>query len=184
MGPPGSGKGTQAGDVAERHGVPAISTGDIFRANVDAGTPLGKAARGYIEAGEYVPDSVTTAMVRERVDDPGCERGFVLDGYPRTIAQVAALDEILVETRHDLRAVVALEVDGQELVDRLLRRAATEGRTDDTEEVIRRRLELYAEETGPLLEEYERRGALVRVDGGGTRAEVGARVAHVLAVRA
>jgi adenylate kinase len=183
MGPPGAGKGTQAVEIAERHGVPAISTGDIFRTNVDEGTPLGRAARDYIEAGEYVPDSVTIAMLRDRVDHADCEPGFVLDGYPRTIAQVAALDEVLVETRHALRAVVALEVDRQELVDRLLRRAATEDRTDDTEDVIRRRLELYAEETDPLLAEYDRRGALVRLDGTGTQAEVAARVADALAIR-
>jgi len=184
MGPPGSGKGTQAGDIGERHGVPAISTGDIFRANVDADTPLGHLAREYIEAGEYVPDSVTIDMLRDRVDQPDCEQGFVLDGYPRTIAQVGALDELLTSTRHELRAVLVLEVDRDELVDRLVRRAATEGRTDDSEDVIRRRLELYADETDPLLSEYDSRGVLVRLDGSGTRAEVAERVAEALAVRA
>ncbi|MGY2873678.1 adenylate kinase [Marmoricola sp. URHA0025 HA25] len=183
MGPPGSGKGTQAVAIAEHHRVPAISTGDIFRANVDAGTPLGRVAREYMEAGEYVPDSVTTAMLRERVDRPDCRQGFILDGYPRTMAQVAALDEILEETAHELRAVLALDVDRSDLVDRLVLRAATDGRTDDTEDVIRRRLELYTEETGPLLAEYDSRGVLVRLDGSGTRADVAARVADVFDAR-
>ena len=184
MGPPGSGKGTQAGDIAARHGVAAISTGDIFRAHVDADTPLGHTAREYMEAGEYVPDSVTIDMLRDRVDRPDCEHGFVLDGFPRTIAQVGALDELLAATGHELRAVIALDVERSELVDRLVRRAATEGRADDTEEVIRRRLALYADETDPLLAEYESRDALVRLDGSGTPAEVAERVAQALAVRA
>jgi adenylate kinase len=183
MGPPGSGKGTQAVEIAERHSVPAISTGDIFRANVNAGTPLGETARDYIEAGEYVPDSVTTAMVRERLGHADCRRGFVLDGYPRTIAQVAALDDILADSGHALQAVIVLEVDRQELVGRLVRRAATDGRTDDSEEVIGRRLELYADETSPLLAEYDQRGLLVRLDGSGTLTQVTERVSDALAVR-
>jgi adenylate kinase len=184
MGPPGAGKGTQAGRIAEHYGIPAISTGDIFRSNVKAGTPLGETARGYIEAGEYVPDSVTTAMVRDRLGQTDCARGFVLDGYPRTLAQVAALDDILAGARRTLRAVIALEVDGEELVSRLVRRSATEDRTDDSEELIRRRQQLYADETKPLLAEYERRDLLVRLDGAGTVAEVTERVFKALGISA
>lgn len=182
MGPPGSGKGTQATRVAEHYGIPAISTGDIFRANVKAGTPLGLTARGYVEAGEYVPDSVTNAMVRGRLRGDDCRNGFLLDGYPRTLAQVAALDRTL-GTPSRLDAVVALDVDGEELVERLLRRAAVEQRTDDTEDVIRRRQKIYADETAPLLAEYESRGILCLVDGTGSVDEVTARVFEALRVR-
>jgi adenylate kinase len=184
MGPPGAGKGTQALTIAEHHGVPAISTGDIFRANVEAGTPLGDTARTYMDAGDYVPDSVTTAMVRDRLGEPDCAHGFVLDGYPRTLGQVRALDAILADFRCVLDAVVVLEVDREELVDRLLRRAATDGRTDDSEAVIRRRQELYAATTRPLLMAYESRGLLVRLDGSGTKAEVQARLSMALGTSA
>jgi adenylate kinase len=184
MGAPGSGKGTQATRIAEHYGVPAISTGDIFRANVEGGTPLGETARGYIEAGEYVPDSVTNAMVRGRLGNADCRRGFLLDGYPRTLAQVATLDAILADSGRALEAVVALEVADEELVDRLVRRAATEGRVDDCEDVIRRRQKLYADETAPLLAEYERRDLLVRVDGSGAVDEVADRVFAALGIRA
>ena len=180
MGPPGAGKGTQARLVADHYGVPAISTGDIFRANVDAGTPLGQTARGYLEAGEYVPDSVTNAMVRDRLGAPDCARGFLLDGYPRTLAQVEKLDRILEGSGRRLDAVVALEVDGDELIDRLVRRAGAEGRSDDTEDVIRRRQKLYADETAPLLTAYDQRGVLRRVDGAGTVETVAARIAAAL----
>jgi adenylate kinase len=182
MGPPGAGKGTQALGIAEHYGIPAISTGDIFRANISAGTPLGQTTRGYIEAGEYVPDSVTSAMVRERLAEVDCAGGFVLDGYPRTLAQVTELDKILADSHDALRAVVALEVDRDELIARLVRRAGSEGRTDDSEDVIRRRQDLYSEETSPLLKEYEQRDLLVRVDGRGTAAEVEARVFAALGI--
>jgi adenylate kinase len=182
MGPPGAGKGTQAIGIAEHHDIPAISTGDIFRTNINAGTPLGQTTRSYIEAGEYVPDSVTSAMVRERLTEVDCADGFVLDGYPRTLAQVTDLDKILADSGRALRAVVALEVDRDELIARLVRRAGTQGRTDDSEEVIRRRQELYSAETSPLLKEYDQRNLLVRVDGSGTVAEVQARVFAALGI--
>ena len=182
MGPPGAGKGTQALGIAEHYAIPAISTGDIFRANITAGTPLGQATSSYIEAGEYVPDSVTSAMVRDRLTDADCAGGFVLDGYPRTLAQVTDLDKILADSGDTLRAVVALEVDRDELIARLVRRAGTEGRTDDSEDVIRRRQDLYSAETSPLLEEYGQRGLLIRVDGRGTAAEVEARVFAALGI--
>jgi adenylate kinase len=183
MGPPGAGKGTQARTIATHYAIPAISTGSIFRANVEDGTALGEAARGYMEAGEYVPDSVTNAMVRDRLERTDCDSGFLLDGYPRTPAQVHALDEILAGTGRRLDAVVVLEVDEEDLLDRLIRRAESEQRADDTEEVIRRRQKLYAEETAPLLAEYEIRGILLTVDGNGTVDEVAARTFAALGVR-
>src|SRR6195952_4614952 len=165
MGPPGAGKGTQARFVAEHFGVPAISTGDIFRANVSRGTPLGKKAQEFMDAGEYVPDEITNLMVRARIDEPEAEPGFLLDGYPRTVAQVEELDGMISFSGHQLDAAVVLTVDAEELVQRLLQRAESEGRADDTEDVIRRRQEVYAEQTEPLIEVYRDRGLLIEVDG-------------------
>lgn len=176
MGPPGAGKGTQARGIAVRHGVPAISTGDIFRANVAEGTPLGVEARRYMDAGEYVPDEVTNAMVRDRVGQADCGRGFLLDGYPRTLEQVKELDAILAEQGAVIDVVVLLTADLPQLVERLLRRAQAEGRSDDTEDVIRRRQEVYLEETARLTDEYDARGILVSVDGLGSVDEVAARI--------
>ena len=165
MGPPGAGKGTQAKVVAEHFGVPAISTGDIFRANVAGKTDLGREAQRYMDAGEYVPDEVTNAMVRDRISSPDAEPGFLLDGYPRTLAQVDELDGMLDELGERLDAAVSLAADPDELVHRLMKRAEVEGRADDTEEVIRRRQEIYNEQTAPLIEVYQERGQLVEVDG-------------------
>lgn len=176
MGPPGAGKGTQAKVVAERLGVPAISTGDIFRANVSAGTPLGVEAKKYMDAGEYVPDEVTNGMVRDRIAADDARNGFLLDGYPRTVAQVEALDRMLADDGLALDAVVVLTVDEDEVVSRLLQRAQVEARSDDTEEVIRRRQEVYNEQTAPLLEVYGARGLLVEVDGMGPIDEVTGRI--------
>lgn len=176
MGPPGAGKGTQAAFIAEHFSIPAISTGDIFRANVSQGTPLGVEAKKYMDAGEYVPDEVTNRMVRDRIDEPDAERGFLLDGYPRTVAQVEELDGMIAFTGHRLDAVVVLTVDQDEIVQRLLQRAETEGRADDTEDVIRRRQEVYAEQTAPLIDVYRERGILVEVDGLGEVDEVTQRV--------
>jgi adenylate kinase len=167
MGPPGAGKGTQAKVIATHFGIPAISTGDIFRANVAGRTELGKEAQRYMDAGEYVPDEVTNAMVRDRLSLPDATPGFLLDGYPRTLAQVEELDSMLEDLGVALGAVVSLEADTDELVKRLLQRAHVEGRADDTEEVIRRRQEVYQEQTAPLLKVYGERGLLVEVDGMG-----------------
>lgn len=183
MGPPGAGKGTQATAIAAHYGIPTISTGDLFRSHVDQRTALGSTARRYLDAGEYVPDDVTNTMVRERLARPDCWRGFLLDGYPRTLAQVAALDEMLAESGAAVDAVLALRVDPEELVHRLVRRAQIEQRTDDTEGVIRRRQEVYAEETAPLLAEYAGRGLLITVDGSGSVHEVAARAFEALGVR-
>src|SRR5688572_30209310 len=152
MGPPGAGKGTQATVIADHLGVPAISTGDIFRANVSQETELGIEAKRYMDAGDYVPDSVTNAMVRDRIAQADAKAGFLLDGYPRTVAQVEELDAMLREQDAQLDAVLVLTVDRDEVVQRLLKRAELEGRADDTEEVIRRRQEVYAEQTAPLIE--------------------------------
>ena len=181
MGPPGAGKGTQAQVVADRFGIPAISTGDIFRSNVSQGTELGVEAKRYMDAGEYVPDSVTNLMVRHRIDEPDAEKGFLLDGYPRTLAQVDALDGMIKPTGHRLYAVVVLTVDPDELVRRLTARAQSEGRSDDTEDVIRRRQEVYTEQTEPLIEVYRGRGLLHEVDGIGEVDEVTNRILDSLA---
>ncbi len=180
MGPPGAGKGTQASAVAEHYGVPAISTGDIFRANVGRGTPLGVEAKRYMDAGEYVPDEVTNNMVRGRIAEPDADKGFLLDGYPRTLAQVTELDSMIGATGHQLDAVLVLTVDREAVVGRLLKRAEIDGRADDTEDVIRRRLEVYAEETEPLIEVYGDRGLVVSVDGMGEIAEVQQRIFSAL----
>jgi adenylate kinase len=179
MGPPGSGKGTQAEVLAGRLGVPAISTGDIFRAGVAGGTELGRKAKQYIDAGEYVPDELTNAMVRERLAEEDTCSGFLLDGYPRTLDQVAVLDELLAAQDRRLDAVVELEVDPEELVQRLLRRAELEHRSDDTEEIIRRRLQVYTEQTLPLIEVYAERGLVIPVDGAGEMHEVSQRILQV-----
>ena len=184
MGPPGAGKGTQAQTISGHYNIPAISTGDIFRTNVRNRTPLGEATQRFLDAGEYVPDEITNAMVRERLDDADCWRGFLLDGYPRTLAQVAALDEVLADQGGALDAVLALEVETDELVRRLLERARVLGRSDDTESVIRRRQEVYADETAPLLAAYDARGLLVRVDGTGSENKVAARCFEGLGIHA
>lgn len=180
MGPPGAGKGTQAKAVAEHFGVPAISTGDIFRANVGQGTPLGIEAKRYMDAGEYVPDEVTNNMVRDRIAEPDADKGFLLDGYPRTLAQVTELDGMVDATGHRLDAVLVLTVDQEALLGRLLKRAEIEGRADDTEDVIRRRLEVYSAETEPLIAVYAERGLVVSVDGMGEIDEVQQRIFDAL----
>lgn len=180
MGPPGAGKGTQSKVVAERLGVPAISTGDIFRENVAGQTELGRTAQRYMDAGDYVPDEVTNAMVRDRLAHDDTTNGFLLDGYPRTLAQVGTLDEMLAERGHRIDTVVVLEVDRDELVARLSRRAQVEGRTDDTEDVIRRRQDVYAEQTAPLIEVYTERGVVVTVEGSGEVTEVTDRLLEAL----
>jgi adenylate kinase len=182
MGPPGAGKGTQAKFIAEHFKIPAISTGDIFRANVSKGTPLGVEAKRFMDQGEYVPDKVTNLMVRDRIDEPDAESGFLLDGYPRTLSQVEELDGMIKFTGHELDAVLVLTVDQDEIVQRLLQRAEVEGRTDDTEDVIRRRQEVYTEETEPLIEIYRGRGILIEIDGMGDVDDVTQRIFDALDV--
>lgn len=175
IGPPGAGKGTQASRIAERYDIPAISTGDIFRANIKGGTDLGQRVQTIIEAGELVPDSLTNEIVRDRLHQADAAEGFLLDGYPRNVEQVHALDEML--EGDSLDAVVLLEADTDEVVARLLKRAEIEGRADDTEDVIRHRQDIYAEQTAPLVELFTERGILVRVDGLGGIDEVAERIA-------
>lgn len=180
MGPPGAGKGTQAVVVSDKLGIPHISTGDIFRANVSAGTPLGIEAQRYMDAGEYVPDSVTNAMVRDRLAQDDASAGFLLDGYPRTLDQINELDDILDSIGHAVERVIEITADIDEVVSRLLIRSKEQGRADDTEDVIRRRLEVYAQQTAPLTAVYANRGVLVQVDGIGSVADVTSRVLAAL----
>jgi adenylate kinase len=176
MGPPGAGKGTQAKRVAEHYGIPAISTGDIFRAMKNADTPLARQVRAIMESGGYVSDEITNEIVKDRLAQPDCQKGFLLDGYPRTLQQVGTLDDYLAETGRPLDAVISLLADTDEVVARLLRRAEIDGRSDDNEETIRVRLQVYAEQTEPLLEVYRSRGLLVEVNGLGEVDEVSERV--------
>jgi adenylate kinase len=176
LGPPGAGKGTQAKVLSQRLGIPAVSTGDIFRSNVAGGTTLGREAQTYMDRGDYVPDSVTNAMVRDRLAEPDAAEGFLLDGYPRTTAQVDELDAMLTAAGHKLDRVLEITVDHNEVVARLVRRAAEQGRADDEEAVVRRRLALYTEETAPLAQLYAERGLLLQVDGTGEVDEVTGRL--------
>lgn len=183
VGPPGAGKGTQAGRIASTFGVPAISTGDIFRKNVAEGTPLGQRAKALMDAGEYVPDDLTNELVRDRLAETDAAGGFLLDGYPRTPAQVEYLDALLAEQGAGIDAVVQLVADQEALVGRLLKRAQEQGRADDTEETIRRRQQVYQEQTAPLVAVYQERGLVVDVDALGGVDEVGDRIADVLSSR-
>ncbi len=180
IGAPGAGKGTQAARIAERYGVPAISTGDIFRANIKAGTQLGQRVQSLIEKGQLVPDELTNEIVADRLKREDAANGFLLDGYPRTVAQVHALDAVLEADARKIDAVVLLEADTDAVVARLLKRAEIEGRVDDTEEVIRHRQEVYAEQTAPLIDLFEARGILVTVDGLGEVEAVADRIATAL----
>ena len=180
LGPQGAGKGTQAAVVAEKFGVPHISTGDIFRANIAEQTPLGVQAKTYADAGELVPDEVTNAMVRDRLEQSDAAGGFLLDGYPRNAAQSQVLDDFLAARGESLDAVIELSVDETQLLERLAKRAAEQGRTDDTEDGIRRRLAIYRESTAPLVDYYRDRGLLRSVDGVGLVEDVTARILSAL----
>jgi adenylate kinase len=176
MGPPGAGKGTQAKLIAEHYQIPAISTGDMFRAMKTADTPLARQVREIMESGGYVSDEITNAIVADRLGRDDCEPGFLLDGYPRTLQQVQTLDDYLADSKRPLNAVISLLADTEEVVARLLKRAVIDGRADDNEETIRVRLRVYAEQTEPLLDVYRSRGLLVEVDGQGEIAEVSERI--------
>ncbi len=176
MGPPGAGKGTQAKLIAEHYGIPAISTGDIFRAMKTADTPLAQQVRDIMNSGGYVSDEITNQIVAERLAEADCENGFLLDGYPRTPDQVDTLDAALADRGTPLDVVLSLRADEDAVVARLLKRAETEGRADDNEDTIRVRQQVYAEQTAPLLDVYSARGLLVEVDGLGEIDEVSGRV--------
>ena len=181
LGPPGAGKGTQAERITTAHEIPHISTGDIFRANIKNETELGKQVKTILDAGGYVSDDLTNAIVADRLAQDDAKDGFLLDGYPRTLAQVEALDALLSDNDQSLDAVLELVVDDEELIKRLMKRAETSGRTDDTEEVIRERQTVYVRETAPLAQNYRERGLLVDVDGEGDMDEVTERIEQALA---
>ena len=183
IGPPGAGKGTQAERLAQTFSIPAISTGDIFRFNVKNETELGKQAKAFMDRGEYVPDSLTNDLVRDRLSQADALEGFLLDGYPRTADQVSELDSILASQDMSLDAVIQLTADTDEVVRRLLNRAVEQGRTDDTEPVIRHRLEIFEEQTAPLTSVYAARGLVVMIDGLGEVVEVTERILEALAAR-
>jgi adenylate kinase len=183
IGPPGAGKGTQAALLANAYGIPAISTGDIFRANVKDETELGVQVKSIMDRGEYVPDSLTNELIRDRLSQADAEAGFLLDGYPRTNDQVNELDDILSAQHRILDAVVLLVADPDELVRRLLKRAEEQGRTDDTEDIIRHRQNVYLEQTQPLIEIYSSRSIVVEIDGLGQVGEVTERILNALTAR-
>jgi adenylate kinase len=182
IGPPGSGKGTQAERISTRLGVVAISTGDIFRENVKGETPLGLEAKKYMDNGDFVPDSVTNKMVRDRLQQEDAVNGFLLDGYPRTTVQVDELDSILASEGQSLDVVLQLTADDDELIRRLLGRAKETGRSDDNETVIRHRLDLYHQQTEAVVARYAERGILAKVDGIGPMDEVTDRVMKAIDV--
>lgn len=183
IGPPGAGKGTQASILSNHFGIPAISTGDIFRHNVKNNTPLGQQAKAFMDQGNNVPDTLTNDLVRDRLSHDDAHAGFLLDGYPRTVAQVEALDEFLAQSEQSLDAVIQLVADVDVVVARLHKRAVEQGRTDDDESVVRHRLAVYAEQTAPLIDVYGHRGLLLSVDGMAAIDEVTASITEGLAAR-
>ena len=180
LGPPGAGKGTQAVRIAERLGIPAISTGEIFRQNIAEGTELGKRAQAYMDRGEFVPDTVTNPMVKARLAAPDARDGFLLDGYPRTLDQAHVLRDILADLGTPLDMVLEIEVDEDEVVSRMLRRAEEQHRTDDTEPVMRHRLEVYHDQTEPMATYYADQDLLEVVDGTGSIDAVTGRIHSLL----
>ena len=183
VGPPGAGKGTQAARITSGYGVPDVSTGDIFRANIKNQTPLGVQVKAIIDSGDYVSDELTNALVKSRLEEDDAVDGFLLDGYPRTLEQVQYLDELLAGKGQALDAVIQLVADQDAVVARLRKRALEQGRTDDTEDAIRHRQEVYARETSPLIAVYRDRGLLIEVDGLGEIDDVAARITEALAAR-
>lgn len=180
LGPPGAGKGTQADLLVRRLGIVQIATGDMLRAAVRAGSPVGRQAQGFMDRGELVPDEVVIGVAEERLREPDAAKGFILDGFPRTVAQAEALDRLLDRLGVRLECCVALQVDEDELVKRLRERASIEQRSDDSETVIRTRMQVYREKTQPLIDYYEARGVLREVEGEGTIEEVAARIEEAL----
>lgn len=165
LGPPGSGKGTQAVRLTEKYAIPHIATGDIFRAQADRGTPLGQRVKAYLDRGELVPDDLVIDVIRHRLSEPDAQHGFVLDGFPRTVPQAQALDALLAELERPLDAVLYLQVDRQTLIDRMSRRAQLEQRSDDQPDVIRHRIDVFLEQTAPLIDYYREQGKLRLIDG-------------------
>ena len=181
IGPPGAGKGTQAQQLSQAFGVPAISTGDIFRHNVVQETPLGVQAKAFMDAGDNVPDSLTNDLITDRLEESDAANGFLLDGYPRTTDQVRHLDDFLAGHDTAMDAVGQLVADPDVVVLRLRKRATEQGRSDDDESVVRHRLEVYQEQTAPLIDLYTQRGLVVAIDGIGEISEVTQRIMSALA---
>ncbi len=180
VGPPGSGKGTQGARLSNEYGIPAIATGDIFRHNIRTGTDLGREVKAIVDAGNYVPDTLTNELVRHRLMEADALDGFLLDGYPRTLDQVTFLDRLLDARGQRLDAVIQLHADTDEVVGRLRKRAIAEGRIDDSEQAIRHRQEVFARETEPLVAVYRDRGLLIEVDGLGEIDGVAERIGAAL----
>ena len=183
LGPPGAGKGTQAQRLVERHGIVQLSTGDMLRAAVAAGTPVGLRAKDIMARGELVPDAIVVAIVADRIDEPDARNGFILDGFPRTVAQAEALEHMLAEKNMKLDAVVELRVDDRVLLDRIRTRVAASGgavRADDTPEALERRLEVYHAQTAPLIAFYRDKGLLRTVDGMAAIDEVSRQIEQAL----
>lgn len=183
VGPQGSGKGTQGVRIAEALQIPVVSTGDIFRAHIKGGTELGLKVKAITDAGELVPDAVTSEIVRDRLSQDDAQGGFLLDGYPRNTAQVGHLDEFLAGRGESLDAVILLEVPRAESLARLTLRAEQEGRSDDTEEAIAKRLDIYETETAPIIDIYEQRGIVDRIDGVGSLDDITERIFAALEAR-
>lgn len=183
VGPQGSGKGTQGVRIAESFGIPVVSTGDIFRANIKAGTPLGQQVTAILDKGDLVPDELTSDLVRDRLSQDDAKPGFLLDGYPRNSAQVVHLDEFLSARGEALDAVILLDVGREESIARLTLRADQQGRSDDNAEAIAHRLDIYERETAPILEVYSPRGIVDVIDGIGSLDEITTRIFVALAAR-
>ena len=183
VGPPGAGKGTQAALLSQLFDIPTISTGDIFRANIAGETELGLQVKAIVDAGDYVPDELTNALITDRLSEADADGGFLLDGYPRTVDQVRYLEELLSSRGHQLDAVIRLVADTEAVVERLRLRAVQLGRTDDTEDAIRHRQDVYRRETEPLLAVFREKGLLIEVDGLGAIDEVSGRVIEELEAR-
>lgn len=183
VGPPGAGKGTQSARLAERYSIPAIATGDIFRQNIKDQTPLGVQVKAIVDAGDYVPDSLTNELVTARLLESDAVNGFLLDGYPRTLEQISYLDALLASKGESLDAVILLNADKEAVVARLRKRATEQGRADDTEEAIRHRQDVFARETTPLIPVYRDKGLLIEVDGLGEIDDVSARISDALSAR-
>jgi adenylate kinase len=165
LGPPGAGKGTQAKRLEEKFGVKQLSTGDMLRAAVASGSDIGKEAKAVMDAGQLVSDDIIVRMISERVEEPDCAKGFILDGFPRNVAQADALDQMLAKKGLQIDHVIEFRVDEERMIDRILKRAAEEGRSDDNEDTLRKRMDVYRDQTAPIIPHYREKGALKTVDG-------------------
>lgn len=180
LGPPGSGKGTQAAMLVKQLGVPHISTGALLRNAAKRGTELGLKAKALTDKGELVPDSVISEMIEERLSRPDVANGFILDGYPRNLAQAESLDILLERLNKPVEEAILIDIDSEEIIKRIAGRAKEEGRADDTEETVRNRLRVYTEQTAPLADYYAERGLLTRVLGDGSKTEIFQRILSLL----